>query len=1033
MALEFEIIAHDRASGTIGDIEHGLLDLKDAATETHAALSRWGAGMSDVFAWMKANTVSLAQVVRTAQRETAQAADEVDKAASRVQKTLATSGVEVARGYEQLGRLTESTRRAMEHVPGAAAAATKAVSGLTLSFSDAAIAAGATLAAIQSLEGQGVRAAKGLGVEWRNVLSVIYGVVGTIAGLALGGAPALFLGPAGALSGYLVGGLIDVGVDIGRRIAGAILNGIRFVLSIPGRVLGALGGLVSGIVGFAGQIANFLAPVAQAIGQVVSFVANAVVQIVGFLGQIASGVANFLVGAFQWAASTLGGILGGIGSAIGGFVSSSLDWLGQQAQGIFENVATWEKLEDSIRGLLAFQVSLGDEVTRPTGRSLWIEDTKALKDSEGASKAVAAAKERLTEALHSESGALISLQKAQLSYDHAATDYARAQAALTLQRATDNYNEAIRERINREAELAAAQGKAADAPAGGRWVREMETVIENAMPISQAWGEVVGLWEDMMGRLERVALRWPVPREQLADMLRLVLRFQIPRDIAGRLTEALAGAGVAAGFSEREFELFMLAISQIWAKGKFTGEEVNRQLANLGFGANWIKRVLGMTPEQANEAIKSGKETMESIIVKIIGGLEKYGPLADIMANTWFGMLQRLQNATSAATTHIWQPLLDAAQPIANKIVGFFTAEGNIAGWDRLGKQIVTALEPAIRVLDGLTDAVLRFLDGTAIGDGGEVVTVSLRSRLARLFQDIGGVFNIDPAQVNQAWNWFDTLVFETLPAKWENEWKPRLQTLAFDIATWLKNAFGLGGPPTAIEDIPGKLGGDQKVVEVKPWLVTTWEGIERDVRRIWGAVKREWDETWTGIRAVWDEKGPDLISGIENLARVLGFGEGGPDLKSAFEAITKGDFSTGITNVFSAVISGLTDLVNRITSFVHAVDYILRALDALGSTNVAAARGWLDGALGFLGAAVSGGGGGSSGGRGSGSSGGEPEGFGAGLMPPGGYVPARAFAYGGAGAGVGRRERALEPFVIMLDGEPIYRGMASRMHRRGR
>lgn len=171
---------------------------------------------------------------------------------------------------------------------------------------------------------------------------------------------------------------------------------------------------------------------------------------------------------------------------------------------------------------------------------------------------------------------------------------------------------------------------------------------------------------------------------------------------------AIAGASAASGRGAEGYSRIAMAISQIQAKGKVMGEEMNQQLGELMPAWDLLASKMGKSKAELMEMAKAGKLSADDAIPALIAAMnERYGALVDAQADTLFGK---------------WNAIITKLQSKA--------AEGGDDGLLGVGKQLLDMLSDLIDVFDAMDPKLLVWAAGLGIGASAVIKVVLATAKL---------------------------------------------------------------------------------------------------------------------------------------------------------------------------------------------------------------------------------------------------------------------------------------------------------------
>jgi tape measure domain-containing protein len=156
--------------------------------------------------------------------------------------------------------------------------------------------------------------------------------------------------------------------------------------------------------------------------------------------------------------------------------------------------------------------------------------------------------------------------------------------------------------------------------------------LADAMKQSSAEAKTLVLWA------QNLAIFSPFTEDTVSKTLQTAMGYGMTSKMAQGMTQALADFGAGTGKSSQQTELLGLALGQVWAKGKLTGEEM-RQLTNAGLGVGIMARAMGMDVKTLTAQMEKGQISAEKLIPAFIALSGKEFPdAAKNMSTSWAGL-----------------------------------------------------------------------------------------------------------------------------------------------------------------------------------------------------------------------------------------------------------------------------------------------------------------------------------------------------------------------------------------------------------
>ena len=207
--------------------------------------------------------------------------------------------------------------------------------------------------------------------------------------------------------------------------------------------------------------------------------------------------------------------------------------------------------------------------------------------------------------------------------------------------------------------------------------------------------------------LERLAIVSPYQAEDIAGAYRLGAALGFSTEQLKELISRTVDWGSATGQSGAAVERVMLALGQMWTKGKATGEEM-LQLIEAGVPAwEYLAGALGTTTQQAQELVSKGLIPADYAIQAISDGLNRdFQGAAEASSTTLQGLTSSLSDLATRVLRSAMTPALRAVQPYLVQLV------------DLLGSpELLGTVEGLGRVLGDITRSVIEFTAGIITAD----------------------------------------------------------------------------------------------------------------------------------------------------------------------------------------------------------------------------------------------------------------------------------------------------------------------------
>jgi tape measure domain-containing protein len=221
-----------------------------------------------------------------------------------------------------------------------------------------------------------------------------------------------------------------------------------------------------------------------------------------------------------------------------------------------------------------------------------------------------------------------------------------------------------------------------------------------------------GKAEELLGWVQELAIKSPFTQEGVAQALRMAMAYGFNVDEAQRLTQALIDFAAGTGAPEEAMSRIALALGQIEAKGKLSGQEI-LQLVNAGLPVVQIlAEAFGKTTAEVTAMVSDGLVPANQAIEAITEYIENnFAGAAERQATTWAGLMGTFEDLKNMGLREFFGGLFDVIQPLAVEFSTWLQGEGmdKLAEWGAIlgefTQNIVDKIPDALAVLEELRTA----------------------------------------------------------------------------------------------------------------------------------------------------------------------------------------------------------------------------------------------------------------------------------------------------------------------------------------
>lgn len=204
--------------------------------------------------------------------------------------------------------------------------------------------------------------------------------------------------------------------------------------------------------------------------------------------------------------------------------------------------------------------------------------------------------------------------------------------------------------------LAAREMRAADD------TLSMEDALKAAAPRAQ----------ELLKWVEQLAIKSPFDQEGVAQALKTAMAYGFTSEQAQKLTEVSIDFVAATGGTSEQMNSIALALGQMQAKGKVSGQEL-LQLTNAGVGVNAILEGMGFTLKDVEKGLVSSDAFFQAFTQTME---DDFGGAAERQSGTWAGLLSTLGDVKKIGLREFFGGVFKAVQPLVAKLAEWLQGPG---------------------------------------------------------------------------------------------------------------------------------------------------------------------------------------------------------------------------------------------------------------------------------------------------------------------------------------------------------------------
>lgn len=208
--------------------------------------------------------------------------------------------------------------------------------------------------------------------------------------------------------------------------------------------------------------------------------------------------------------------------------------------------------------------------------------------------------------------------------------------------------------------------------------------FSDALAATESQAQGLSIW------LQRLAVASPFTTRTVGTLFRTAQAYGLTRSEAEQLTPLLLDLGAASGLSADILERLALALGQVRARGKLTGEEV-RQLGNSGLRVRDILvKALGIANSEFDDLLENGALTSDVVLPHLIAALKTLEGAGERVAfGTIGGIVSSLEDLQEISTARFFigflEPLKESIKELFQvinqpEVLAFITILGQELG-----------------------------------------------------------------------------------------------------------------------------------------------------------------------------------------------------------------------------------------------------------------------------------------------------------------------------------------------------------------
>lgn len=299
--------------------------------------------------------------------------------------------------------------------------------------------------------------------------------------------------------------------------------------------------------------------------------------------------------------------------------------------------------------------------------------------------------------------------------------------------------------------------------------------------------------EGTMYWLQKLSILSPFTAQQVAQIYRVSQAMGLTKSQADAAIEPLLDMGAASGLSADVLERVAIAMGQVEARGKLTGEEI-RQFANAGIPIRKILvESLGIANSEFDELLEDGALLTSDVLPRVIAYMQQFaGAAEEVSKTTITGLLSSLSEIGELGLAKFFGSATQEVREQLAALVEMLTNPQVFAGLEIIGREVGVAVSNAIDAIVAAVNGLIQAwvsLDpvvkqGIFVFAGGVVVLTAFAGAVGLVAAAIGVLIN--PFTVV-------TVAAAGMVAAWSTNWANIASTTESAVAS-VSGAIGLVG-----------------------------------------------------------------------------------------------------------------------------------------------------------------------------------------------------------------------------------------------
>lgn len=260
------------------------------------------------------------------------------------------------------------------------------------------------------------------------------------------------------------------------------------------------------------------------------------------------------------------------------------------------------------------------------------------------------------------------------------------------------------------------------------------------LSMSEAFSKAAPMAKELQSWISKLAIESPFDEQDVSNSFRLAMAYGFTTQEAKRMTQAMLDFAAGSGATSDVMNQVSLALGQIRAKGKLSGQEI-LQLVNAGVNVyEVLSGAFGKSTAEITKMIEKGLIPADDAINAILSSFEEfYGGAGKRGAETISGLTTSLAELKSISLREFTSGAIEELRPFLIELTNLLSSETFKTQLQEWGKQFANVVKDIIEGIRSLVTWFSGLDEGTQKLVLGFGAFIALRPLIFGTLSDIVG------------------------------------------------------------------------------------------------------------------------------------------------------------------------------------------------------------------------------------------------------------------------------------------------------